>query len=128
MQKAELLRTEFFRNHKFDPSNLPTNDNDLHEFNMMMKKLTEKDKQLMKEMSVMTSDRRRWRYSPNIRTLIKYLLTQIKSENEDTASAEKKARIHNKRISNILAIYLSTTQMNFHFYYIIQISKMNTTN
>jgi hypothetical protein len=58
---------------------------------------------VMKEISDMISGRRRWRYSPNIRTLIKYLLAQIESESEDTRSAEKKARIHNKRISNILA-------------------------
>jgi hypothetical protein len=103
LQKADLLRSEFFRNHNFDPSNPPTNDDDFHEFSMAMKKLKEKDKQLMKEMSDMTVDRRRWRYSPNIRTLIKYLLAQIRSENEDTLSAEKKARIHNKRTSNILA-------------------------
>jgi hypothetical protein len=81
----------------------PTNNDDFHEFSIAMKKLKEKDKQLMKEMSDMTFDRRRWRYSPNIRMLIKYLLAQIKSENEDTLSADKKARIHNKRISNVLA-------------------------
>lgn len=103
LQKAEFLRSEFFRSHKFDPSNPPTNDYDFHEFSMAMKKLKDRDKQLMKEMSDMTSDRRRWRYSPNIRTLIKYLQAQIESESEGTLSAEKKARIHNKRISNILA-------------------------
>jgi hypothetical protein len=103
LQKADLLRSEFFRNHKYDPSNPPTNDDDFHEFSMAMKKLKDKDKQLMKEISDITSDRRRWRYSPNIRTLIEYLLSQIEYESEDTHSAEKKARIHNKRISNILA-------------------------
>src|SRR5919197_5002302 len=41
LQKAELLRSDFLRNHKFDPSNPPTDDNDFHEFSMAMKKLKE---------------------------------------------------------------------------------------
>ena len=78
-----------------------------------------RQKKLMKEISNMTSDRRRWRYSPNIRTLITYLLTQIKSENEDTLSADKKARIHNKRISNVLAnLYINYVEgFPFLLYY-----------
>ena len=53
LQKADLLRSEFFRNHEINPSNPPTNNDDFHAFSMTMKKLKEKDKQLMKEMSDM---------------------------------------------------------------------------
>jgi hypothetical protein len=104
LQKADLLRSEFFKDHKIDPFHPLANNDDFHAFSTAMKELKEQDKKLMKEMSDMTVDKRRWRYSPNIRTLIVYLLTQIKSENEDSGlSVGKKARIHNKRISNVLA-------------------------
>jgi hypothetical protein len=81
-------------------------------YKLLPEKPTDEVRKISDEISKLNADRRRWRYSLNIRGFIKYLLGEIQLQ-KDTG------KIHNKRISKVLEnlSHYYTEEFPFLMYY-----------
>ncbi|MFL6409666.1 MAG: hypothetical protein ACJ71K_00290, partial [Nitrososphaeraceae archaeon] len=64
-------------------------------YKLLPNKPTDEARKISDDISKLNADRRKWRYSLNIRGFIKYLLGEVELQKHT-------GKIHNKRISNVL--------------------------
>jgi hypothetical protein len=96
--KSEYLKSMMLIRYKqlSRPSKLVINPDEEQYYKLLSEKPTDEVRKISDEISKLNADRRRWRYSLNIRGFIKYLLGEIELQKKPPH------KIHNKRISKVL--------------------------